>query len=261
MTIARRLPQFAADGGRIAQVLNGFKQRNRHQAGVALSSLHVDTAQAREPNHIQHIFGARSAADHVVANGFGGGGCFQLRDRTKGIDHVGGGCAQRRRHRRPAYGVRLPGRGFFQRRGMQPRMLADIERLQMEAVRPHFQDQRINQRLRRPGTTVFDEAGMQNLKVREKFLRRLVPRQACQRGIQRWSLGTTHAGKTHPNAAEKPAVRFKLIALAESLLTGGIQLVQIIFQSVFERTADRRLLRGTGEQIEDEYKLALIMFE
>ncbi len=78
---------------------------------------------------------------------------------------------------------------------------------------------------------------------------------------RRWSLGTTHAGKTHPNAAEKPAVRFKLIALAESLLTGGIQLVQITFQSVFERTADRRLLRGTGEQIEDEYKLALIMFE
>ena len=216
--IAGRLPQLAADGRRVAQIFNGFEQRNRHQARVGATALHAHAAQPRKPNHIEHIFGARSAADHVVTNGFRSGRCFQLGNRAEGIDHVGGGCGKRRRHRRGACRVTLPGPGFFERRGMQPRMLADIERLQMKTEGAHLEYQRINQGMGQPGTAVLDQAGVHNLQVRQELLRRLVCRQAGQRCIQSWARrGIANAGEPHPDAAQESPVRFILIALSEGL--------------------------------------------
>ncbi len=53
LPIAGRLPELAADGGRVAQIFNGFEERHRHQARVArigAAALDAHAAQAGEPD-------------------------------------------------------------------------------------------------------------------------------------------------------------------------------------------------------------------
>ena len=58
--------------------------------GSASAALDAHAAQASQPDHIEHILGARSAANHVVTYGFRRGGRLQLGNGAEGIDHVGG---------------------------------------------------------------------------------------------------------------------------------------------------------------------------
>ena len=99
-------------------------------------------------------------------------------------------------------------------------MLADIERLQMEAVRPHLQDQRINQRLRQPGTTVLDQAGMQNLQIRRE-----IPAPTCRQAEPASAASSAAAFMAPPTPARRTRMQLRnrrydsnSIALSESLL-------------------------------------------
>ena len=66
---------------------------------------------------------------------------------------------------------------LFQRRGMHARMLADVERVQMQAEGAHLQNERIDERARDADAVVRCQRGAQHFKIVEKLIDRAVGRQ------------------------------------------------------------------------------------
>ena len=90
---------------------------------------------------------------------------FDFGDDAEGVEDA------RRRLRREAAGKR--GRdgvadGFLQCRGVDAGVLADVERVQMEAEGAHLQDQRIDERAREAEAAVGGERCAQDLEIVEK---------------------------------------------------------------------------------------------
>ena len=92
LAIVGPAPQLAANLRRTAQILNGFKQRHRHQPWIlsrpVARSLHLHSAQPRQPHHGQHIIHRRSAADDVLANSLRRAATFHLRHHAEGLQHA-----------------------------------------------------------------------------------------------------------------------------------------------------------------------------
>ena len=68
-----------------------------------------------------------------------------------------------------------------------------------------------------------------------------------------------HAAEAHPDATQESAIRFIFEALSEGLQAGGVERIEIILQPLRQRGADRRLLRRTGEQVDNQSQLLLIV--
>ncbi len=135
-------------------------------------------------------------------------------------------------NRRSARRVALPGRGFFERRGMQPGMLADVECLQMQAVGADLEDQRIDQGIARAGgrgSRPGWRAGSRGPRATPGPTCKQVDQQRCIQSRRRASgdRDVASAGEAHPDAAQEAPVRFILVALAEGLIAGGVERVEI----------------------------------
>ena len=147
LAIVGTAPQLAANGRRVAQVFDRFEERHRHQAGIEPGLrpiLQRDAAEPRQAHHGQHIFHRCGAADDVLANGFGRAAVLDFGDDAEGFKHAGGlsGEAAGQRGRD---GV---GDGLLQGGGVNARVLANVERVQMQAEGAHLQDERIDERAR-----------------------------------------------------------------------------------------------------------------
>src|SRR5579875_1561786 len=64
-----RTPKLTTDLRRVTQVLNGFKEGYRHQAGVIAMRLNTNATATRKPNGVPDVLHACGSADHVGPNG------------------------------------------------------------------------------------------------------------------------------------------------------------------------------------------------
>jgi hypothetical protein len=55
------------------------------QARVVTIGFDANSAEARQPEDVQNVFGAGGSADDVLANGLGGVALLQLGDGAKGV--------------------------------------------------------------------------------------------------------------------------------------------------------------------------------
>jgi len=87
--IVSAAPELAADGGRVAQIFNGFEERHWHQPRISAATFacafYRDAAQPRQADHGQHILYRRCAADHVLANSLGRATLLDFGDHAEGL--------------------------------------------------------------------------------------------------------------------------------------------------------------------------------
>ena len=85
-------PELAHDGGGVLEIFDVLEQRDGLQAGVAEGSvaLDLDAAEAREPEHVEDVFGDGRSADDVLLDGFGSVGLLELGDGAEGVEDLGG---------------------------------------------------------------------------------------------------------------------------------------------------------------------------
>ena len=143
-------PELAADGGRVLQVFDGLEEGDGLQAGVGVGGIvgafDADAAEAGEPEDVEDIFGGGGAADDVAGERFGWEVAFELRDGAEGGEDLGGLGGERGRELevggvvRGAGGLRELGDGG----GVDAGVLADVERLQVEAVGADFEQERVD---------------------------------------------------------------------------------------------------------------------
>ena len=227
--------------GALAQVFDGFEERHRHEARVAArpEPFDRDAAQPRQADHGQHIFHGGGAADDVVADGFGRAAVLDFGDHAEGFEHA-------RRFRRRA---RRAARARWCRRwlpcracGVNARVLADVERVQMEAEGAHLQDERIDERARDAQAAIGGQRGAQSFEIVEKFVHRAVGGQhlgelvlALRQGVGRdgqararaWagcSIWIERALDARLEADDEAAIVLELVLLAEDLRLGRVHL-------------------------------------
>ncbi len=277
LAIVGAAPELAADGGRVAQVFDGFEERHRHQAGIEAGTfactLHRDAAQPRQPDHGEHIFHRGCAADDVLANGLGRAAVLDFGDDAEGFEHA-------RRLRREAAGQRRRdgvGDRFLQGRGVNARVLADVERVQMQAEGAHLQDQRIDQRARDAHAAIRSQRGAQRLQIVDEILHRAVGRQRLRQLVLAARQRVGHHGQSDARSSmrfarflqraldarleadDEAAVVLELVLRAEDLRLGRVHLRDVGAQALQQRVAHRPLLRAGGEQVDDLVELALVV--
>ena len=265
-------PQLAANGWRIAQVFNGFEKRHRHQTGVASSPFQLHAAQASQTHHGQHIFHCGCAADHILAYCLWRAAVLDLRHHPESLQHA---CTLRRQ---PACQRlrRCVGNCLLQRQCMHPRMLANVESVQMKSKCAYLQDQRINQRSRNAQSAVSLKRLPQCLQIVEELLNRTVRRQSLrqpiltarqrvshywQRGaLSAWLLRYFHRSldaclQTNCEAA----IVFEFILSAEELCLGRVHLLHVCSQPLEQCLADANLLCACSQQIANLIELPLVI--
>ena len=171
LAIVGPAPQLAANGGRVAQVFNRLEQRHRHQAGIGPASPEPSTVTP--PSRASRTTASTSstvAAPLITYWRIASGEQPSLTSAT--TRKVSSTLAVSRgepagQRRRDGVADRL-----LQRRGMNARMLADVERVQMQAEGAHLQDERIDERARDADAAVCRQRSAQRFQIVEKLLRR-----------------------------------------------------------------------------------------
>ena len=155
-------PELTADGGRVAQVFDGFEERDGLEAGVgavgtavwAAAAFDADTAETREPEDVEDIFGGGGSADDVAGEGFGDVDALQFGDGAEGVEDFAGLRGEGGRKGevvggffQDAWGLGQLGDGG----GVDARVLADVQRLQVQAVGADLKQQRVDEQPARGG--------------------------------------------------------------------------------------------------------------
>ena len=87
-------PEGAHDGGAIAEVFDGFEERDGLQAGVGVvgigGAFDADSPEAGEPDNVEDVFGGGGATDDVAREGFGHEGALEFGDGAEGREDFGG---------------------------------------------------------------------------------------------------------------------------------------------------------------------------
>ena len=133
-------PQAAHDCSRGAKRLDGFEQRDGHQAGIVYRSCNLHSRSLGETDYSLHILLRFSSADDVVTDRMRGISALQFCDRAESVQHVPSFWRsrlfiERRIERRPK---------FLQSMGVYACMLADVKRVQMKTEGANFPQQGID---------------------------------------------------------------------------------------------------------------------
>ena len=152
------------------------------------------------------------------------------------------------------------GNRLFQCRCMDPRVLPDVERMQMQTEGAYLQDQRIDQCARDAQPLMRRKRRAQRFKVVEKFLNGAVGRQHLRQFVLALREGKGHDRQraarcvliglfqrsldTRLEADDEAAIVLELVLRTEDLRFGRVHLRHISLQAIEQRVADLRLLRA-----------------
>ncbi len=261
-------PELAADGGRVAQVVDGLEERDGLQAGIgavgaarrADAAFDADAGEAGEPEDLEHVFGAGGSADDVARECLRDVDALQLGDGAEGVEDLAGLRGERGGKFEFIGRRRTGGLGQFgDSGGVDARVLADVEGLQMEAVGARLQKQRVDKRLRKAAATVLDEAGVQDGEVGDELRCAGV---GLQRGAGRGRDGDLRrSAEAHHDAAHQQADGLEGEAGLQLGLAGGAQLLHVAVEQRGEFGRDGDLLGGAGELVGDVLQAAAVVGE
>ena len=283
-------PELAADGGCVAQVVDGFEERDGLKAGIgavwaarqAATAFDADSGEAGEPQDLEHVFGGGGAADDVAGERFGDVEALQFGDGAEGVEDLaglrseGGGklkgvgeglwCLGRNTGVLPLHFVQGQDDGimfagdlgeFGDGGGVDARVLADVEGVQVEAVGADLDEQRIDERLGEAAATVADEAGVQHHEIGDELRSAGV---GLERRAGRGRDGDLRrSAEAHHDAADEQAHGLEWKAGLELGLAGGAQLLHVAFEQRGELGRDGDLLGGAGELVGDVLQAAAVV--
>ena len=200
---------------------------------------------------MEHVFRGGGPADDVAGQRLRYVVALERGDGAEGSHHLSGlGSERGREFERPgAVGGRLPGGYLRDGGGVHVRVLADVQRLQVQAVGTDLQQQGVDQHAGKAAATVAHQAGAQHVEVAEEFGGAGVGPQRRIRGQLDGHVGS--AAEAHHDAAHQQAGGLEGDAVFKGGVAGGAKLRQVAFQQQcqFRRDGDEP---GRGrELIED----------
>ncbi len=166
-------PELAADGGRVAQVFDGLEERNGLQAGIGASCLRRERRPARASQRTRSASSRASGAGDDIVGDRLGVLLLELGEHAEGGEDLGGLRRELGGKLQRAFAERaLPGAELFDGSGVHARMLAKIERVQVQAEGADREDQRVDVHRGEPLAVVARERIAQDLQIVERTRRR-----------------------------------------------------------------------------------------
>ena len=138
---------------------------------------------------------------------------------------------------------------------MHAGVLTNIQRLQMQAVRPNFQQQRVQQHLRQPAPFIGHQRPTKYVQIPKKISRTRIERQ--WRSTRRWSSSRRiralpqprhHARHQQPNGLMRKASHQPLL---RSVRAGDADFVQVSLQQRGQFSGHGNLLRRARKLLKD----------